>query len=62
MYSIFAKEYFLYIICKMYVTLRLGDNMCFRIHSVSDDGNGWIVTDKGMWLCPGRWLPDMVQT
>ena len=30
----------------MYVTLKLDDNGCCRIHSVSDDGNGWIVTDK----------------
>ena len=39
---------------KMYVTLKLDDNGCCRIHSVSDDGNGWIVTDESMWLCPGR--------
>ena len=30
----------------MYVTLKLDDNGCCRIHSVSDDGNGWIVTDE----------------
>ena len=30
----------------MYVTLKLGDNGCSRIHSVSDDGNGWIITNK----------------
>ena len=30
----------------MYVTFKLDDNGCCRIHSVSDDGNGWIVTDK----------------
>ena len=30
----------------MYVTLNLDDNGCCRIHSVSDDGNGWIVTDE----------------
>ena len=45
----------------MYLTVKLDDNGC-RIHSVSDDGNGWIVTNKRyvMWLCPGRWLPEMV--
>ena len=47
----------------MYVTLKLDDNRCCRIHSISDDGNGWIVTnERYMWLCPGRWLPEMVQT
>ena len=30
----------------MYVALKLDDNGCCRIHSVSDDGNGWIVTDE----------------
>ena len=30
----------------MYVTLKLDDNGCCRIHSVSDDGNGWIVTNE----------------
>ena len=46
----------------MYVTLKLDDNGC-RIHSVShNDGNEEIVTNESMWLCPGRWLPEMVQT
>ena len=27
---------------KMYVTLKLDDNGCCRIYSVSDDGNGWM--------------------
>ena len=31
---------------KMYVTLKLDDNGCCRIHSISDDGNGWIVTNE----------------
>ena len=31
---------------KMYVTLKFDDNGCCRIHSISDDGNGWIVTNK----------------
>ena len=30
----------------MYMTLKLGDNGCCRIHSISDDGNGWIVTNE----------------
>ena len=30
----------------MYVTLKLDDNRCCRIHSISDDGNGCIVTDE----------------
>ena len=28
------------------MTLKLDDNGCCRIHSVSDYGNGWIVTDE----------------
>ena len=58
MYSIVAKKNILYIIYKMYVTLRLDDNRCCRIHSVSDDGNGWIVTDEA----PGKFVtgdPDL---
>ena len=38
----------------MYVTLKLGDNRCFRIHSVSDDGNGWIVTDERYVVMPWK--------
>ena len=38
----------------MYVTLKLGDNGCCRIHSVSDDGNGWIVTDKRYVVMPWK--------
>ena len=30
----------------MYLTLKLDDNGCCRIHNVSDDGNGWIVTNE----------------
>ena len=30
----------------MYVTRKLYDNVCCRIHSISDDENGWIVTDE----------------
>ena len=47
-------------IYKMYVTLKFDDNGCCRIHSVSD-GDKEIVM-KGMWLCPGSWLPEMIKT
>ena len=41
------KKNILYIIYKMYMTLKLDDNGCCRIHSVSDDGNGYrIVTNE----------------
>ena len=39
---------------KMHVTLKLDDNGCCRIHSVSDDGNGWIVTDKRYVVMPWK--------
>ena len=54
MYSTFAKEYFLYIIYKMYVTLKLNDNGCCRISSISDDGNQWIVTDERYVVMPWK--------
>ena len=38
----------------MYVTLKLDDNGCYRIHSVSDDGNQWIVTDKRYVVMPWK--------
>ena len=38
----------------MYVTLKLDDNGCCRIHSVSDDGNGWIVTNKRYVVMPWK--------
>ena len=38
----------------MYVTFKLDDNGCCRIHSVSDDGNGWIVTDKRYVVMPWK--------
>ena len=45
------------------MTLKLDDNGCCRTHSVSDDGNKWIVTDERyVVICPGRWLPDMAKT
>ena len=53
MRKIFAKEYFLYIIYEMYVTLKLDDNGC-RIHSVSDDGNAWIVTNERYVVMPWK--------
>ena len=39
---------------KMYVTLKFDDNGCCRIHSVSDDGNGWIVTDERYVVMPWK--------
>ena len=38
----------------MYVTLKLDGNGCCRIHSVSDDGNGWIVTDERYVVMPWK--------
>ena len=38
----------------MYVTLKFDDNGCCRIHSISDDGNGWIVTDKRYVVMPWK--------
>ena len=38
----------------MYVTLKLDDNGCCRIHSVYDDGNGWIVTDERYVVMPWK--------
>ena len=38
----------------MYVTLKLDDNGCYRIHSVSDDGNGWIFTNKRYVVMPWK--------
>ena len=38
----------------MYVTLEFDDNMCCRIHSVSDDGNGWIVTNERCMVMPWK--------
>ena len=40
----------------MYVTLKLDDNVCCRIHSVSADGNGWIVivTDERYVAMPWK--------
>ena len=36
------------------MTLKLDDNGCCRIHSVSDDGNGWIVTDERYGVMPWK--------
>ena len=38
----------------MYVTLKFDDNGCCRIHSVSDDGNGWIVTNERYLVMPWK--------
>ena len=47
------KKNILYIIYKMYVTLKLDNNGC-RIHSTSDDGNGWIVTSERYVVMPWK--------
>ena len=38
----------------MYLTLKLDDNGCCRIHSISDDGNGWIVTNERYVVMPWK--------
>ena len=38
----------------MYVTLKLDDNRCCKLHSVSDDGNGWIVTNERYVVMPWK--------
>ena len=38
----------------MYVTLKLDDNGCCRIHSISDDGNRWIVTNESYVVMPWK--------
>ena len=38
----------------MYVTLKLDDNWCCRIHSVSDDGSGWIVINERSVVMPWK--------
>ena len=38
----------------MYVTLKFDDNGCCRIHSISDDGNGWIVTNERYVIMPWK--------
>ena len=38
----------------MYVTPKFDDNGCCRIHSVSDDGNGWIVTNERCVAMPWK--------
>ena len=37
-----------------YVTLKLDDNGCCRIHSISDDENGWIVTNERNVVMPWK--------
>ena len=36
------------------MTLKLDDNGCCRIHSISDDGNGWIVTNERYVVMPWK--------
>ena len=38
----------------MYVTLKLDDNGCCRIHSISDDRNQWIVTNERYVVMPWK--------
>ena len=38
----------------MYVTLKFDDNRCCRFHSVSHDGNGWIVTNERYLVMPWK--------
>ena len=38
----------------MYVTLKFDDNGCCRIHSISDDGNWWIVTNERYVVMPWK--------
>ena len=38
----------------MYVTLKFDDNGCCRIHSVSDDGNQWIVKNERYVVMPWK--------
>ena len=44
------------------MTLKLDDNGCCRIHSVSNDGNGWIVTNEMYVVSPWKMVTRMVQT
>ena len=36
------------------MTLKLDDNRCCRIHSISDYGNGWIVTNERYVVMPRK--------
>ena len=36
------------------MTLKLDDNGCCRIHSISDDGNQWIVTNERYMVMPWK--------
>ena len=36
------------------MTLKFDDNRCCRIHSISDDGNGWIVTSERYVVMPWK--------
>ena len=38
----------------MCVTLKLDDNGCCRIHSISDNGNGWLVTNETYVVMPWK--------
>ena len=36
------------------MTLKFDDNGCCRIHSISDDGNGWMVTNERYVVMPWK--------
>ena len=38
----------------MYLTFKFDDNGCCRIHSISDDGNGWIFTNERDVVMPWK--------
>ena len=44
----------------MYVTLKFDDSGCCRIHSVSDNGNGWIVTNERYVVMPWKMVTRQV--
>ena len=39
---------------RSFVLFKLDDNGCCRIHSISDDGNGWIVTNERYVVMPWK--------
>ena len=41
-------------IYNMHVTLKFDYNGCCKIHSVSDDGNGWIITNERYLVMPWK--------
>ena len=43
------------------MTLKLDDNVCCTINSISDDGNGWIVTNERYVVMPWNQSSDILQ-